>query len=200
MSELAGLGIIFEETLSGWVGVGETDFSEGRIRGQRENTFMRLDPRIKIPSVQQFVDEPDHLAHVEGTVTFTPLGGPFEMRHGVFSLFSAEPKTGIIQMTYSFRFTASGKNYFAFGRKNMKHHAGRIDVFNHLTTLYTKVYEGEDDKAPVYAAGVVLFKFWDFVPLMIHMKIPGAQSLRQRLAAKKAFVNFSLGVLAKEYL
>jgi hypothetical protein len=200
MHNLAGLGIIFEETLSGWVGFGETDFMEGKLRGRRENSILRFDARVKIPNLQQFINDPDHLAHLEGAVTCSALGGSFPMRHGVFSLFSINPKTGLIQMTYAFRFTTSEANYYVLGRKNIKHHSGRIDVFRDMTTLYTKVYQGEDDTGAVLAAGVIYFKFLNFVPLMIHMKVPGAHSFLETLSGKKAFAEFSIGVLKKEYL
>ncbi|MBI5251537.1 MAG: hypothetical protein HY912_18765 [Desulfomonile tiedjei] len=200
MNSIAGLGVVFEETLSGWVGMGETDFMEGKLRGQRDNGLLKFDARVKIPNLQQFLDDPDHLAHLEGTVTYAPFGGSFPMRHGVFSLYSVNPKTGIIQMTYAFGFTTSGKNYYVLGRKNIKHHAGRIDVFGDMTTLYTRIYEGEDDSGAVHASGVIYFKFLDFVPLMIYMKVPGAHSFLERMFGKKEFLAFSIRVLAKEYL
>lgn len=200
MGNLSDLGIVFEETMSGWAGVGETDFSEGKLRGQKENNFLKFDARVKIPNLQQFLDDPKHLAHLEGTVTYRPFGGSFPMRHGVFSLFSVNPNTGFIHMSYAFRFTASEKNYYVLGRKNIKHHSGRIDVFSDMTTLYTRIHEGEDETGPVKAAGVIYFKFLDFIPLMVHMKVPGAHSFLERMSGKKAFAGFSIGVLKKEYL
>jgi len=200
MQDLGRLGIVFEETLSGWTAVGETDFMEGKLKGQRENSQLRFDSRVKIPNFQQFLSDPNHLAHLEGTVTFSPFQGSFPMREGLFSLFSTDPKTGFIRMTYAFRFTALGKNYYVLGIKNIKHHSGRVDVFKDMTTLYTKIYEGEDDTGLIVAAGIIYFKLFNFVPLMIHMKVPGAHSFLERLAGKKAFAEFSLGVLKKEYL
>lgn len=200
MGALSGVGIVFEETLSGWVGEGAKDFMEGRNKGRRENTSLRLDARVTIPNLQQFLDDPDHLAHLDGAVTCTAMGGSFPIRHGVLSPFSFNPEMNIIQMTYAFRFTAQGKNYYVFGRKNIKHHSGRVDVFRDMTTLYTRVYEGEDETGPIRSAGVICFKFMNFVPLMIRMKVSGAHSFLQKMCAKKEFAAFSFRVLAKEYL
>jgi hypothetical protein len=69
-----------------------------------------------------------------------------------------------------------------------------------MTTLFTRIYEGEDETGPVQAAGVIYFKFLNFVPLMIRLKVPGAHSFLERMSRKKAFAGFSVGVLKKEYL
>ena len=38
MSDLEGVGLVFNETMSGWIGKGETDFSSGVKKGKREKT------------------------------------------------------------------------------------------------------------------------------------------------------------------
>jgi hypothetical protein len=200
MYDLADLGIEFDETLYGWVATGETDFGEGKLKGQQENSVLRLDSTVRIPNLQQFIDDPGHLAHLSGMVTYSPLGGSFPMRHGLFSLFSTNPKTGFTQMTYTFRFTASNKNYYVLGRKNIKHHAGRIDVFKDMTTLYTTIYEGEDDSGSVFAAGTIYFRLSNFIPLLLNMRVPGAHTFLKRMSGRKAFTAFSIGVLKREYL
>ncbi|AFM26609.1 hypothetical protein [Desulfomonile tiedjei] len=201
MSDLGGLGIIFTETLSGWVGIGERDFFSGQIKGEENNTWMSFDARITIPNLQEFIDSPDHAAQLDGNVTFEPLGGTFPMRDGVFTLYSIDPKLRIKLMTYAFRFTADdGRTYFVFGKKNIKHDHWKIDVFQDITTLFTTVHQGDDSGAPMYAAGILRFKFFHFLPLMLNMQVPGADTFWRIMAGKWAITKFMVGTLIREYI
>jgi len=112
MESLKGLGLEFEETMSGWIGLGETECLAGRIAGQQENTPLHFDCKIIIDDLEQFIHLADHRAQLEGTLTFAALGGPFPMENGAFNLFSVDPVTGMRLMTYAFGFTTStGKHY-----------------------------------------------------------------------------------------
>jgi len=60
-------------------------------------------------------------------------------------------------MTYSFRFMAKdGKRYFLHGHKKIEDDPG-FDLVEDMTTLFTTVYDGPDDTAPVYGAGQLFF-------------------------------------------
>ena len=107
MSDLKGIGLEFEETMSGWLGIAQKDYVAGRIAGQQENTPLRFDARIIIDDLDRFINLAEHRARLEGSVTFKPLGGTFAMEDGSFNLFSVEPTEGIRQMSYSFGFTAA---------------------------------------------------------------------------------------------
>jgi uncharacterized protein (DUF362 family) len=203
MQTLKGLGLEFGETMSGWIGIGEKEFLEGRIAGQQENTPIRFDCKIIIDDLERFVHLADHRARLEGTLFFTPLGGgPFPMKNGSFNLFSVDPATGIRLMTYSFGFTAvNGKRYFLYGEKHLKDDPG-FDLMEDMTTLFTTIYEGPDEAAPVYGAGQLFFDLKDVPALMGSMKVTGTRwwELHRRIQARLAFMDFAWGKIREEYL
>jgi hypothetical protein len=86
-----GHGLKFAESMSGWIGIGEQSYVEGRIAGQQENTPIPFDAKIIIDDLDRFIHLPEHRARLEGTVRFNPLGGPAAMEDGVFHLFSVDP-------------------------------------------------------------------------------------------------------------
>jgi len=199
MNNLEGLGLQFEETMAGWLGIGKRDYVEGRIAGQKENTPIHFDARIIIEDLDRFINLAEHRARLEGTVTFQPLAGTFAMEDGTFNLFSVEPTRGIRQMTYSFRFTAAnGKKYFLSGHKNIKDDPG-FDLVEDMTTLFTIVYEGADENAPIYGAGQVFFDLKDAPALMASMKVTGTIWLHQKVQARMAFMSFAWGAIRQEY-
>lgn len=87
MGGLQGLGLEFQETMSGWLGVGQEDFLEGRIVGEREHTPLRFDARIIIDDLEKFIHLAEHEARLTGTVTFAPLGAPSPWRTGSSTCF-----------------------------------------------------------------------------------------------------------------
>ena len=195
-------GLEFTESMSGWIGVGEKSYVEGRIAGQQENTPIRFDAKIIIDDLDRFIHLPDHRARLEGTVRFNPLGGPAAMEDGVFNLFSVDPASGIRLMIYSFRFTAGdGKPYFLYGEKHIKDDPG-FDLLEDMTTLFTTIYAGPDNQAPVYGAGQIFFDLNNVPALMASIKVTGTRwwELHQRIKAKAAFMDFAWGKVREEYL
>lgn len=200
MGTLDGLGIEFHETMSGWVGVGETDYADGLAKGQAQGTSLSVDLTISIADLGRFLNIANHMADLTGTVTFQPLGRAVPIRDGLFNLFSVDPKENLRHMTYSFRFTApNGETYFLKGFKRIRDDPG-FDLMSDMTTLFTTVYAGEDDAAVPYAAGEVRFLLKDLPALLLSMTVTGSASLLQQIEAKVAFASFAYGVLRDEYL
>lgn len=200
MSSLKGLGLEFDETMSGWIGLSETDYVEGRVSGQRENTPTSFSVKIKIDDLGHFINLSDHTAHLTGTVSFDPLGGTIPIEGGLFNLFSVDSHEGIRHMTYSFRFKASnGKTYFLHGHKKIEDDPG-FDLVEDMTTLFTTVYEGPDENAPIYGAGQLFFNLKDAPALMASMKVTGTWWLHRKIQAKMAFMSFAWGAIRQEYL
>jgi uncharacterized protein (DUF362 family) len=197
-----GPGLEFDESMSGWVGIGEKDFVEGRVAGQQENTPIRFDAKIIIDDLDKFIHLPEHQARLEGTVTFNPLGGSSAMEDGVFNLFSVDPATGMRLMIYYFRFTAAnGKPYFLYGEKHIKDDPG-FDLLEDMTTLFTTIHDGPGKQAPVYGAGQIFFDLNDVPALLASIKVTGTRwwELHQRIKAKAAFMDFAWGKVREEYL
>lgn len=202
MGSLKGIGLEFEETMSGWVGIGKTDFAEGKIAGQGENTPIHFDARIIIEDLDSFIKIAGHHARLEGTVTFEPLGGTFAMEDGAFSLFSVEPVHGLRQMIYAFRFTASnGQTYFLYGEKRLRDDQS-LDLVEDMTTLFTTIYEGADRNGPRYGAGQLFFDLKDTPALLASMTVTGTEwwEVHKMAQAKLAFMSFAWGVVRQEYL
>ena len=198
---LDGLVLRFRETMGGHVGIDERDPLAGSERGERGNTPLQFDVEIRIEDLGRFLRVADHAAQLSGTVTFEPLGGRLPIRDGVFNLFTVDPRTGIRRMTYAFRFTAAdGQLYFLHGHKEIHDDPGALDVVPDMTTLFTTLYRGPDEHAPVYAAGVLTFDLKNTPALVASMKVEGTNSLLRKVAAYTAFASFAYGALRDEYL
>lgn len=201
MSILEGVGIQFEESMSGYIGVDESDPRNGAEIGKDRATPVRFDVQIFITDLSRFLKVSEQQAELSGTVTFEPLGGTFTIRDGRFSLFTLDPATGIRQMVYAFKFTAAdGQTYFLYGHKEIHDDRGQFDLIKDMTRLFTTIYRGEDAQAPVYGAGELYFKLSDAPSLLASMKVVGAASIWQKVAAYSAFVSFAYGALRNEYL
>ncbi|MGD8438138.1 MAG: DUF362 domain-containing protein, partial [Syntrophobacterales bacterium] len=200
MSILEGVGLQFEESMSGHLGVGETDPGKGVKIGKERETPIRFDVQIFITDLSRFLKVSEQQAELSGTVTFEPLGGTFTIRDGRFSLFTLDPDTGIRQMVYAFKFVAAdGQTYFLYGHKEIHDDRGQMDLMEDMTRLFTTVHQGDDDLAPVYGAGELYFKLSDAPSLMASMKVVGAASIWQEVAAYTAFGSFAYGALRDEY-
>lgn len=205
MSSLQGLGLKFDETMSGWIGLGAKEYVEGRVAGQQQNTPCHFDAKILIEDLDHFLQLGDHRARLEGTISFDPLGGTFPMEDGVFQLFSVDPGTGIRQMIYAFRFTArNGKKYYLRGQKWLKDDPG-FDLVEDITTLFTTVYDGPDEHAPLYGSGQLYFALNDAPALINSMEVTGIKwwevwKLGKKAQGKIAFMDFAWGEIRKTYL
>lgn len=201
-SMLEGMGLKFDESMSGFIGIGEKDPQKGVKIGKENSIGCRFDVQIKIADLSKFLKVSDHKAKLTGTITFKPLGcKKTPIKDGCFNLFSLEAETGTRQMVYEFKFkTAKGKTYFFHGHKEIYHDKGELDVVEDMTKLFTTIYQGEDEQSPVYGAGELYFKLIDTPSLLASMKIIGKSTLAKKIIAYTAFYSFAYGKLKNEYL
>ncbi len=194
---LDGLGLTFKERMAGMVAVGAVDPREGVSRG----TPLEFEVRVVIDDLDRFLRVMEHEARLEGTITFAPLGGTFPIRDGRFNLFTVEGATGRRQMTYAFSFTAAdGETYALRGRKDVHDDEG-LDLVEDLTTLFTVLHAGADERAPVWAAGVLRFDLLhEGLAFAASMEVTGASHWWQRAEARLAFASLAWGALRDEYL
>ena len=201
MSILEGVGLQFEESMSGYIGKGATDPRQGAAIGRRDGTTIRFDVQIVIDDLNRFIKDRNHQAKLHGEVTCEPLVDTSPIRDGLFNLFSRDPKTRMQQMVYTFRFaTADGVTYFLHGHKEIYDDRGEIDLVKDITRLFVTVYREEDDQARIYGAGELYFKLLDAPSLVASMKVIGEASFWQKAAAYAAFISFAYGALRDEYL
>ena len=181
---LEGVGLVFREAMAGVV-------------GDRPLSF---DVTIRIADLKRFFDDPEHRAELTGTVTCPELGSAIPIREGGFQLFVVDARSGVRQLRYFFRFTsAAGDAYFLNGHKDVHDDPG-LDVVKDMTCLYTNVYRGESDAAPLYGAGELRFSLTDLPALLASMRIEGADNWAREIAARVAFTSFAWGQLRDEYL
>lgn len=201
MGILDGIGFEFSESMSGFLGVGESDPQRGEKVARRNGTGVRFDVKIEIPDLGPFMNLSERTANLSGTVTFEPLGGKFSIRDGIFNLFSVSGETGTREMAYSFRFTASdGKTYYFHGYKKIYDDPGEIDVVEDMTRLFSVLYRGEDEHGEIYGAGILCFRLEDSPSLVSSMTVKGARNPLQKMAAYTAFSSFAWGAIRNEYL
>ncbi|MHC4545810.1 MAG: hypothetical protein ACYTDW_15500, partial [Planctomycetota bacterium] len=201
MSILDGVGLQFEESMSGYLGKGETDPTKGVAVGRRQGNQIRFDVQITISDLDSFLKVGKHKAELSGTVTCDLLGGTFSIFDGAFNLFSLDPETGMRQMVYSFRFKAADDQvYYFHGHKEIQDDHDKIDLVEDMTRLFILIYRGENEQAPVYGAGEMYFKLSDAPDMVSSMKVLGAKTIWQKMAAYSAFTSFAYGALRDEYL
>jgi uncharacterized protein (DUF362 family) len=183
-SVLQGVGLSFHEEMAGAAG--------GRP--------LSFDVTIRIADLGRFFEDPEHRAELTGTVTCPELGGAVPVRDGSFQLFVVDARSGVRQLRYSFGFTAAGGSpYYLYGHKDVRDDPG-VDVVKDMTCLYTNVYSGESQAAPLYASGELRFSLTNLPAMLASMQVEGASGWSQALAARVAFASFAWGHLRDEYL
>ena len=200
MGKYDHIGLTIDESLTGWIGVGRTDPVEGRLHGQVQGTSLVMRSRITIVSLSRFLEQPDHACVLEGTISFVPLGSDLPMREGVFNVFVVDPKTGERQMVYEAQFTApDGTRYFLRGIKHIHDDPG-IEVVEDMTTLFTTIYVGDNDRGAVFGAGQLFFKLATTPEFLWSLDVTGETWFGQAMAAKVAFLSFAYGNVRDAYL
>ena len=200
MGKYDHIGLTLDESLTGWIGVGRTDPVDGRMQGQVQGTSLVMRSHITIATLSRFLEQPDHSCKLEGTISFGPLGDNLPMRDGVFNVFVVDPRSGERQMVYETRFTATdGKKYFFRGVKHIHDDPG-LDVVDDMTTLFTTIYEGDDDQGTVFGAGQLYFKLATTPAFVWSLKVTGDTWFGQAMAAKIAFLSFAYGQVRDTYL
>src|SRR5215831_593365 len=150
--------LAFHETMRGPFSLGAVDPANGAASGRAARTALTMRAAISIADVASFAHDPSHTATLGGHVAFDPLGEPMAAVSGVVRLFA--PRGDDSQsvnrkvMYYGLRLTRGARELFLAGQKNVD---GRslFRLWGDTTTLYTKLYDGPDDGAPVIGAGVL---------------------------------------------
>ncbi|MHC4518492.1 MAG: DUF362 domain-containing protein [Planctomycetota bacterium] len=201
MGTLDNIGLTFDESMSGFFSLGQTDPEKGAEIGERQGSALRFDVTITISDLPAFLKVSQHEAALSGTVRCDALGGPADILDGVFNLFSLDPATSMRQMVYAFKFKDDqGQTYFFHGHKKIYDDPGKIDVIEDVTRLFVVVRRGEDDAAPIHGAGVICFKLSDAPAMISSMEVIGDASLWQKAAVYSAFASFAFGAVRETYL
>jgi len=197
-------GIKFDETMDGYYGENIRGYRDGEDYGVRHGKAMKFDVSIEIDSVDEFVGISKHEARLRGKFYCTSIGAEKGMviKSGSFNLFSLDPRTGHRRMLYSFNFTSpGGVTYTLSGYKDI-FHDNDADLFDDMTTLFVRIYEGKGESGKIYASGVMYFRIKDMasiVKMLGSAEVTVAANIFEKYKALTRFTGFFLQGIAATY-
>lgn len=186
----------FEETMQGFIFPGATDFEIGFERGEKENFECELDCTIKISHMSEFVTITEREAELVGRMAVAGLGQQLKITKGIFTVFKIgeDPQTGRTQKTmeYKINFNSQlGEPYYLYGIKKLYYHTDKFDPLHQMTTLYTKIFKGDQaDEKNLYAAGILHFKITDIFSMVHSMSVEGTDSFTKKAEITAQFMDF----------
>jgi uncharacterized protein (DUF362 family) len=194
-------GIRFKEKLDGYFGPNIHRFHNGEYYGIRNDDTISCDVTIEIDSIDRFIGISKHEAGLSGTISLKSLSGEekMEISDGRFNMMAIDPQTGHRTMRYNFNFNSSaGKEYYFSGYKDIFHDKAKVDLFEDLTTVFFRVYEGEDDTGSVYGSGIMYFRIKHLTPLAYSMEAINCSMIAGYIARAK-FFSFFMGETVRTY-
>ena len=193
-------GLLFSESMSGYFLEDTSDCRLGWKTGRQRRNRIAFRARITIDDLQRFVDEPAHLARLEGELDYGDLGTALPFENGRFHLFIFDAADAMRKMVYRFQFhSASGQPYLFLGEKEIHRERSRAEVLKDMTTLYTRIYHGDSTQGKVAAAGILHFKTVSLPAFLASQKALNASSARERIGAHVQFLRFAARELNTVY-
>ena len=195
----------FTENMAGYVFEGTKNPKKGEKKGKANNNTISFDARIAVENVGKFINESNHEARLEGVLNYPPFGSAMKIEDGKFTLFVIDKDSDTKEMIYKFNFTSqtTGKRYYLYGVKEIERKLWDIldplDPIKDMTTLFTTIYEGDSEKGPIVAAGILRFKLTELPELISSMQAEAPSKAGKRKAVLD-FFGFALGELAETYL
>ena len=185
-------GVSFNETMKGGFALGETDPQKGEEKGDATGTKLAIHCDIDIADSYAFIADPQHYAAMHGHVDFPPLGMNIPAPTGLFNLFSPGDNPRHKQMIYELGFEHDGKQYYVAGKKEVRDDPG-FDMWNDITTCFTRLHEGEDKNGPVVGAGVIYIKKEQLLNLIPTIRATNTNSKLESLKVLADFGRFFMG-------
>lgn len=192
------LGICFDETMKGGFATGVADPNVGREQGDNDGTVLAMHASVEIDNLERFIDEPEHLGGLTGTVDYAPFGMGLPTHSGKFNLFSPANEPETKYMIYELGFLHDGQEYYLAGRKVVRDDPG-IDLWTDTTTLYTRLHAGIDTAGDVVGAGVLTLGVSELKDLLSTVRVTGAADAADKVTAIAAFGSFFMGELWDTY-
>ncbi len=193
-----GLGLTFDETMKGSFATGVQDPQEGAKRGEQEDLLLQMDATVTIEDLDRFIEDPDHVGSLKGSISFPPYGSRIPSHGGVFNLFSPGDDRGLKLMVYELGIQIDGAPHYFAGEKRVKNQAGS-DLWADTTTLFSKIHAGSNKDGPVVAAGIIRLGVLELKDLLTTIRVTGSDSIPDQVGAVAKFGQFFLGELWKTY-
>lgn len=221
-----GVGLTFEETMTGWYFPGQPTPQPGRdgdltISGRIPSSGdpqgavpCSFQAHISVADVNEFIDGYQHEAQIDGTISFgalegdSPAGYAIDGANSRFHYLRLNPQTGRAQMVYHIEFlTPSGKRYSLDALKYMQRDGGGGfrnlgDILEDFTTAYGHLTN------PSGETGTAYLKFRTFEDLaatanlagfLASFSVTGASDPVTQLQARLRFVAFTMQFTQREY-
>ena len=144
-------GLRFSESLSGYLGEG-SDFWEAYRDGRMRGRSARFWVTVRIPDLDGFVADPEHMASMTGRLTVADLGSA-TVDDGRIHLFCR--RDGAKRLLYYLPFRRDGERYLLWGEKRLNNPNG-LEAWRQMTTLYTElVSQGDGGPEATLGRGVL---------------------------------------------
>jgi hypothetical protein len=185
-------GVSFNETMKGGFALGETDPKKGEQKGEAQGTYLAIHCDIDIPDSYAFIADPQHLAAMHGHVDFPPFGVNLPAPTGLFNLFSPGGNPKHKQMIYELGFEHDGQQYYVAGTKEVRDDPG-LDMWDDITTCFTRLHQGTDKSGLVVGAGVIYIKKEQLLNLIPTIRATNTNSKEESLKVLADFGKFFMG-------
>jgi hypothetical protein len=194
-------GITFRETMEGWFSLNEQDPRKGQEKGHQAHTRLTISPLVTIENLDRFLFDPRHTGTLKTTIRFAPLFGSDEPvgSKGSFNLFAPAGNTRLKLMIYEFGFEYEEQQYYFYGQKEVENDPG-LDMWKDTTTLFSKLYKGNNRSAPIIGAGILRITLPGFLKQLGTMRVTNTQSRPEKIGAYLTFANFFAGQLWDTYM
>ncbi len=191
-------GISFAETMAGGFTLGEADPAEGAKKGKASGTILAMHAEIRIEDMERFIADSEHCGDITGTLDFTPFGNGIKATSGLFNLFCPTDQPEMKYMVYEFGFTHDGQEYYLAGRKEVRDDVG-FDLWSDTTTLFTRLYEGNNAEGVEIGAGILTLGVTDLIALTRTLRPLNSESAAESYRAVSKFGGFFMGELWQRY-
>lgn len=194
------IGLRFKEEMFGFISTTD-DFEAGEKIGRAAGNYLSFEVSITIDDLEDFCKLSGRRASLTGFVSSKIWGERIPIRQGEFALFIIDQKTGQRRMVYSFSFQGNdGEDYILHGYKIIHHGPTQIDLFQDLTSLYTRIYRGAAKPEYFWGAGILRFKVSTLPAMLASFKVIPAQPLWMKTRILSKFFSFCYGEVQEAYL
>jgi cholesterol oxidase len=210
-----GIGMTFEETMTGWYHEGGKPAWEGRSADAAEVSF---DVTMTITDVNSFIEGASHEARLDGTIRFERFDGgapavfPVDDRRSSFNYLRVNEQTREAEMRYHLEFTTpAGWRYTLEGVKYMQRDSSDglrtvAELLEDYTTLFARLYEetgaGREERGTAY----LKFRTFEDLPAVRNLadfltsfRVTNTDDPLLKLQAQMRFLAFTAHFVQQEY-
>ena len=210
-----GVGMTFEETMTGWFHASGRPAWEGRAADAAEVSFQ---VRMRIADVNDFIEGAEHEAHLEGTIRFGafegagPVSFPIDERRSRFNYLRVNEATREAEMRYRLEFqTPVGRRYTLEGTKYLQRDtSGGLRTVSELledyTTLYARLWEESPGGRRERGTAYLKFRTFEDLPavrnladLLTSFRVTGTDDPLIKPQAQIRFLAFTAHFVITEY-